>query len=164
MEKESGSERYDHERTLCGFQQKALTTDGLYVCLFASQRNSCIESMSTGSEKGTKTIVGRDWLTALRYKIVHSAEEGENSTINCVSAEQSNPEVELIADVKQTAEELPNLFERRGWNNNYSIKIEKKAIARVTQQKDRRLPIHLQKQVDKEIYTLIEPEQMEKLI
>ena len=36
---------------------------------------------------GTKMIVGRDWLTAVRYKVVHSTEEGENS-INCVSAKK----------------------------------------------------------------------------
>ena len=29
--------------------------------------------------RGTKPLVVRDWLTALRYKIVHSTEEGEKS-------------------------------------------------------------------------------------
>ena len=101
------------------------------------------------AKKGTKAIMGRDWLTALRYKTVHST-EGENS-INCVSAEQANPEEELSAEVKQLVEEFPNLFERRGCINNCSIKIKMKENARVTQQKGRRIPIQLQKQVDKEI-------------
>ena len=57
------------------------------------------------AKKGTKAIVGRDWLTALQYKTVHSTEEGENS-INCVSAEQANPEVELSAEVKQIADDF----------------------------------------------------------
>ena len=96
------------------------------------------------AKKGTKAIFGRDWLTALRYKVVHSTEEGENS-IKCVSAEKANPEEELSAEVEQIAEEFPNLFERRGCINNYSIKIEKKENARVTQQKARRIPIQLQK-------------------
>ena len=51
------------------------------------------------ARRGTKPIVGRDWLTALRYKIVHSTDEGKNS-INCVTEEKVKPEVELSAEVK----------------------------------------------------------------
>ena len=63
------------------------------------------------AKRGTKAIVSRDWLTALRYEIVHSTEEGENS-INCISAEQAKPGEGLSAELKQIAEEFPNLFER----------------------------------------------------
>ena len=114
------------------------------------------------AEKGTKAIVRRDWLTALRSKIVHSTEEGESS-VTCDSAEKANPEEELSAEVKQIAEEFPNLFERRGCNNNYSIKIKMKENAHVTQQKGRRIPIQLQKQVDQEISKLLEQDDIEKI-
>ena len=114
------------------------------------------------AKKGTKAIFGRDWLTALRYKVVHSTEEGENS-IECVSAEKANPEEVLSAEVEQIAEEFPNLFERRGCINNHSIKIEKKESARVTQQKARRIPIQLQKQVDQEINKLLEQGHIKKI-
>ena len=113
------------------------------------------------AKRGTKAIVGRDWLTALRYKIGHSTEEGENS-INCVSADKAISVEELSAEVKQLAEEFLNLFERRGCINNYSIKIEMKENARVTQQKGRRIPIQLQKQVDQEINNLLEQSHIEK--
>ena len=77
------------------------------------------------AEKNTKAIVGGDWLTALRCKVVHSTEEVENS-INCVSADQVNPEVELLAAVKQLAEELPKLFQRRGCNNKFQLESKRK--------------------------------------
>ena len=105
--------------------------------------------------------MGRDWLTALRYKIVHSTEEGEKS-VNCISAEQPNPVVELSAEVKQIAAKIPNLFGRHSCNNNYSFKIEMEENSRVTQQKGRRIPIRLQKQVDKEINSFLEQGHIEK--
>ena len=83
------------------------------------------------ARKGPKPIVGYDWLTALRYKIVHATEEGENS-INCVSDEKAKPEVELSAEVKQLRAEFPDLFERRGRVNNYSIKSDMKDCTLVT--------------------------------
>ena len=64
--------------------------------------------------RGTKPLVVRDWLTALRYKTVHSTEEGEKS---------------FETDMKEDGS--------------------------VIQQKDRRLPIQLQEQVDREINNLL---------
>ena len=95
------------------------------------------------ARKGTKPIVGRDWLAALRYKIVHATEEGEKSS-NCVSEEKVKPEVKLSAEVKQLKAEFPDLFERRGRVNNYSIKIDINEGTCVIQQKGRRIPIQLQ--------------------
>ena len=43
------------------------------------------------------------------------------------------------------------LFNRKGRVKNYEIKIEMKEIARTTQQKDRRIPIQLQYQIDADI-------------
>ena len=52
------------------------------------------------ARRGAKPIVGRDWLTALRYKIVHPTKEVEIS-INRVTEEKIKPEVELSEEVKQ---------------------------------------------------------------
>ena len=68
-----------------------------------------------------------------------------------------------VLEVKQIAEEFPNLFERRGFFNKYSIKIEMKENAHVTQLIGRRIPIHLQKQVNKEINNLREQGHKEKI-
>ena len=111
---------------------------------------------------GTRPIVGRDWLTALRYKIVHSTEEGENS-INCVTKEKEKPEVELSAEVKQVKAEFPDLFQRRGCVSNYSIKIEMKEGARVTQQKGRRIPVQLYSYKNREINNLLEKGHIERV-
>ena len=114
------------------------------------------------ARKGTKPIVGRDWLTALRYKSVHATEEGENS-IKCVSEEKVKPEVELSTEVKRLRAEFPDLFEKRGCVKNYSLKIDMKEGTRVTQQKGRRIPIQLQEQVDKEISNLLGKGHIEKV-
>ena len=95
-------------------------------------------------------------------QIVHSTEEGENS-INCVTEEKVKPEVELSAEVKQLKAEFPDLFERQGCVNNYSIKIDIKEGARVTQQKGRRIPIQVQEQVDRGINNLLEKEHSERV-
>ena len=85
-------------------------------------------------KKGAKSIVGRDWLTALEYKIEQPTTRGEN-IVNSTSCESANPEVKLSPEAEQLVEEFPNLFKRRGRVNNYKIKIDMKDGTRVTQQK-----------------------------
>ena len=114
------------------------------------------------ARRGTKPIEGRDWLSALRYKITHSTEEGENS-IDCVTKEIAKPEVEPSAEVTQLEAKFPDRFERRGCVNNYSIKTDMKEGAPVTQQKGRRIPLQLQEQVDREINKLLEKGHIERV-
>ena len=114
------------------------------------------------ANKGAKSIVGRDWLTALKYKIEQPMTRGEN-IVNSISCESANPEIKLSPEANQLVEEFPNLFKRRGRVNNYKIKIDMKDGTRVTQQKGRRIPLQLQDQVDKEIKQLLEQGQIEKV-
>ena len=72
------------------------------------------------AKKGAKSIVGRDWLTALKYKIDQPNTRGEN-IVNSISCENPNPEIKLSPEAKQLVEEFPNLFKRRGRVNNYKI-------------------------------------------
>ena len=102
------------------------------------------------AKKGAKSIVGRDWLTALRYKIEQPMTQGEN-TLNCFSCESVDSEIRLNPDAELLVEEFPNLSKRRGRVNNYKIKIDMKDGTRATQRKGRRIPLQLQDQVDKEI-------------
>ena len=86
----------DNERYV-DFNKKLLPLLGY---MFVSLQVNGIRDSKTGvlvARRGTKPIVRRDWLTALRYKIVHSTEEGENS-INCVTEEKVKPEVGLSAE------------------------------------------------------------------
>ena len=114
------------------------------------------------AKKGSKSIVGRDWLKALKYNIEQPTTEGENS-VNSISCESAESENKLSHDAKQLVEEFPNLFKRRGRVNNYKIKIETKDGTRVTQQKGRRIPIQLQEQVDKEIQNSLEQGHIQKV-
>ena len=114
------------------------------------------------AKKGAKSIVSRDWLTALKYTIEQPMTRGEN-IVNSISCESANPEIRLSPEVEQLVEEFPNLFKGRGRVNNYKIKIDMKDGTRVTQQKGRRIPLQLQDQVDKEIKQLLEQGHIERV-
>ena len=115
-----------------------------------------------------KSIVDRDWLVALRYKITQPIERGEYK-INkqSVKSEQSineiSPEKRLNPEVQQLVGEFPNLSKRKGRVKNYEIKIKMKDDVRISQRKGRRIPIQLQNQVDKEIEKLLKEGHIEKV-
>ena len=114
------------------------------------------------AKKGAKSIVGRDWLTALKYKIEQPMTQGEN-TVFIISCESADPEIKLSPDVEQLVEEFQNLFKSRGRVNNYKIKTNMKDGTRATQQKGRRIPLQLQDQVDKEDKNLLEQGHIENV-
>ena len=95
------------------------------------------------AKNGTKSIIGREWLTTLRYKL---APEGELK-VNTIESEKS----ELSAETKQFTKEFPKLFEKNGKLKNHQVRINFKPGAKITQQRGRRIPIQLQKAVDEEI-------------
>ena len=115
-----------------------------------------------------KSIVGRDWLVALRYKITQPIERGE-CKINKQIVSYKEPVCEISPEKKQKPEvqqlvrEFPKLFCRKGRVKNYEIKIKMKNDAKITQQKGRRVPIQLQNQVDKEIDKHLKEGHIEKV-
>ena len=104
---------------------------------------------------GSKSIIGREWLTTLRYKLQPQKGELEVNSIEKKS--------ELSVETKQLVTEFPELFKRQGKVNNYKIKINLKSEAEVSQQKGRRIPIQLQKAVDEEISRLLKEGRIEKI-
>ena len=112
--------------------------------------------------KRAKSIIGRDWLTALKYRIEPPITKGENA-VNSLSRESDESKNKLGRDAQQLVQEFPNLFKRRGRVNNYKIKIEMKDGTRITQQKGRRIPIQLQDQVDSEITNLLDQGHIERV-
>ena len=104
---------------------------------------------------GTKSIIGREWLTTLRYKL-----QPEKSELEVNAIEKEN---ELGQETKQLVNQFPNLFKRQGKVNNYQIKFNLKTEAKITQQTERRIPIQLQKAVDEEIKRLLKDGHIEKL-
>ena len=115
-----------------------------------------------------KSIVGRDRLVALRYKITQPIEIGEcernNQSVNSDNfIREVNPENQQNPQVQQRQREFPKLFKRKGRVKNYEIKITMKDDAKITQQKGRRIPIQLQNQVDAEIKKLLKEGHIEKV-
>ena len=127
-----------------------------------------------------KSIVGRDWLVALRYRINQPIERGEcegiDKNVNCVhpvnevknvncvnSTNEAESEGQLSPEIKQLIGDFPKLFTRNGRVKNYEIKIKMKDNARISQQKGRRVPIQLQNQADAEINKLLKEGHIEKV-
>ena len=107
-------------------------------------------------------VIGRDWLTALKYRIEPPITKGENA-VNSISRESDESENKLSRDAQQLVQEFPNLFKRRGRVNNNKIKIEMKDGTRITQQKGRRIPIQFQDQVHSEIKNLLDQGHIERV-
>ena len=70
---------------------------------------------------------------------------------------------EISVETKQFVKKIPKLFERRGKVTNHKVTLKFKADAKITQQKGRRIPIQLQKAVDKEIGRLLKEGHIEKI-
>ena len=98
-----------------------------------------------------KSIVGRDWLAALRYKITQPIGRGESKvnakTVNGnISFCEISPEEKRSPEIRQVGGEFSNLFKRKGRVKKYEIKVKMKEGVKITQQKGRRIPIQLQNQ------------------
>ena len=108
------------------------------------------------AKKGTKSIIAREWLSTLNYQV--APEQKGEFEVNSTEKDQ-----ELSVETKQFVKEFPKLFERRGKVTNHKVKINFKADAKITQQKRRRIPIQLQKAVDKEIGRFLKEGHIEKI-
>ena len=108
------------------------------------------------AKKGTKSIVGREWLSTLRYRFT-PVNDGELE-VNSVEKDE-----ELSAEAKQLSNEFPDLFKRNGRIKNHQVKFNLKSDAKIFQQKGRRFPIQLQNAVDAEIKRLLKDGHIEKI-
>ena len=67
------------------------------------------------AKPGTKSIIGREWLPTLRYKLVAEGELEVNSIEN---------QVELSTEAKQFVKEFPKLFEDKGKKTSSANKLQ----------------------------------------
>ena len=106
--------------------------------------------------RGTKSIVGREWLSTLRYRFtpVNKSELEVNSV---------KKDEELSAEAKQLSNEFPDLFKRNGRTKNHQVKINIKSDAKISQQKGRPIPIQQQNAIDAEIKRLLKDGHIEKI-
>ena len=93
------------------------------------------------AKKGKNSIIGREWLSTLRYRFT-PVNEGELE----VNLEEKDEE--LSAKTKQLSNEFPDLFKRNGRIKNHQVKFNLKSGAKSSQQKGRRIPVQLQDAVD----------------
>ena len=66
------------------------------------------------AKNGTKSVIGREWQSTLRYKLVPEGELKLNS---------AGKETEPSAETKQFVVEFPTLFERRGKLKCHQVRI-----------------------------------------
>ena len=74
-----------------------------------------------------------------------------------------SPEEKPSPEVQQLMREFPKLFKRKGRVKDYEIKIDVKSEAKITQQKNRRISIQLQEQVDEDSEKLLKEGHIEKV-
>ena len=98
-----------------------------------------------------KSIVDRDWLVALRYKITQPIERGEckvnkqnagckESIFEISPEKKQNSEEKQSPDIKQLVGEFPKLFKRKGRVKNYEIKINMKDDVKLRSKRDAASP------------------------
>ena len=143
------SERY------VDFNGKPLQLLGYVFCELQVNESYIKKARILIAKKGTKSIIGREWLSTLNYQVV--PEQKGELEVNSIKKHQ-----EISVETKHFVKEFPKLFERRGKVTNHEVKINFKADAKITQQKGRRIPIQLQKAVDKEIGKLLKEGHIKK--
>ena len=108
------------------------------------------------ASKGSRSIIGREWLSTLRYKF-EPVVEGK-SEVNSIEKNE-----ELYEETKKFISKFKKLFTRNGKVKNHQVKIKSKENARIVQQKVRRIPIQLQNAVDAETKKLLKDGNIEKI-
>ena len=111
------------------------------------------------AREGKKSLVGRDWLRQLNFKVAEVKSESENEH----SVNSTVIRVKLSPGLKRLNQLFPKVFKRQETILGHTIKVEFKVGAKITQQKGRRVPIHLQKAVDVEIKSLLEAGHIKKI-
>ena len=108
------------------------------------------------TSKGSRSIIGGEWLSTLRYKF-EPVIEGE-SEVNSIKEDE-----ELCEETKKCVSEFKKLFTRNEKVKNHQVRNKLKEDSRIVQQKGRLTPIQLQNAVDAEVKRLLKHGQIEKV-
>ena len=101
-------EMIDDERSV-DFNRRPLPLLGYMFVSIQVGKTRMSKARMLVAKKGAKSIVGRGWLTALKYRIEQPMTRGEN-IVNSISCESANPAIKLNPDAEQLVEEFPKLF------------------------------------------------------
>ena len=135
------------------FNGKPLQLLGYVFCELQVDESYVREARILIAQNGSKSIIGREWLSTLRNKL--EPEQGK-LIVNSI-------EKELCEETKQLVKEIPAMFERQGKIKNYQVKINLKPNAKITQQKGRRVPIQLQESLDAKVNRSLKEGHIEKI-
>ena len=138
------------------FSGKQLNLLGYVFCQLQVGDQFIKKARMLVSSKRSRSIIGREWLSTLRYKF-EPVVEGK-SEVNSIEKNE-----ELCEETKKLVSEFKKLFTRNGKVKNHQVKIKLKENARIVQQKGRRIPIQLQNAVDAEIKKLLKDGHIEKI-
>ena len=98
---------------------------------------------------GAKSIIGRDWLIYLQYRLEPKSKF--SNSINCIT--QTLPTGPCVNEMQA---EFPDLFATQGRIKHHKIHARLHEITVIDQQKGRRVPIHFQESVKKEKNRLLQ--------
>ena len=93
------------------FNGKPLQPLGFVFCELQVNDSYIKKARILIARSGSKSIIGREWLTILRFKL-----EAEKSELEVNSIEKEN---ELSPETKQLVNDFPNIFKRQGKVINY---------------------------------------------
>ena len=124
------------------FNGKHLNLLGYVFCQLQVEDQFIEMARILGTSKGSRSIIGRKWVSTLRYKF-EPVIEGK-SEVNSFEKE------ELCEETKKFVSEFKKLFTRNGKVKKHQVKINLNENANFVQQKERQIPIQLQHAVDAE--------------
>ena len=108
------------------------------------KKATILASNQLEAKPGTRSKIGREWLTTLRYKL-EPATKGE-SDVNSIEKDKK-----LCEETKKIVNEIKTLFGRNEKVKNNQVKTDLKENAKIFQQKGSQSPIRLQNAVDSDI-------------
>ena len=79
---------------------------------------------------GIKSLIGRDWLTKLNFRVAKAKTESEYKNI----VKNLNRKFELSPELKRKQKKFTNVFKRKGRIVGHNIKIEFQRGSKITQQ------------------------------
>ena len=139
-----------HEKYV-DFNKQPLDIMGYIYCELEVGTRRIKKARILVARKGVKSIVGRDWLKHMEYKIVQKKPGESDNSVNSVE----QPVKEMSETAKLLKTEFANLFERQGKIKHHKIHARLHENAEPKQQKGRRVPIQLQEAVESEINKLL---------
>ena len=105
-------------------------------------------SKNCDRSRGKKSLIGKDCPVMLSFKVAESNKNSDyhKNLINNINSKTNK--TEILPELKRTENKFITIFKRHGIIVGHTNKIEFKEVAKVRQQKGRRVPLQLRKAMD----------------